>query len=134
MALQGPSSFQGPSILGQSGRRHAISCSSSDTLHLSRVPLMQTLVCLCCPGPQVSSSPVDIHSPWSIHSPCFLGQSGRLQESTWCRSSSEHLFNVPSMQVRNCLCFPGPHDSSLPTALHGPSLVHLSVFFSIEYQ
>ena len=110
--MQSPVLTQSPSCFGQSGKpvpasEHEMCRLVSVALHMSVVPLVQVLVCIWSPGPQVLSVPVASHSSVLFQSPNCLGQSGKLvpastQEMFCLVSASVHMSVVPSVQALVC--------------------------------
>ena len=103
---------------------HVISLCLSLDWHLSLVPSVQSLICLCLPFPHCFPWLV-WHCPLFLHGPNFLGQSGLLQVTYRYLSELLHLSLVPSIQLLVCLWFPGPQYGSVPIATHDPTLYHV---------
>ena len=55
-------------VLGHSGSSQAVFINVSSSVQKSKVPLVQSLVSNCWPGPQFSLSPSATHGPVGIHS------------------------------------------------------------------
>ena len=107
VAWQVPKLAHEPSTFGQSIKLHEIFPFLSYVEHLSTVPSMQPLICLCLPGPHPNrNGPILItasHAPTSDQFPNTLGQSGRVHGIICSRSVDIHLSTVPSIHVRFCL-------------------------------
>ena len=128
-----PIFLHGPNFLRQSGLLQLTDWYMSEWLHRSNVPSTQLLFCLWIPGPHDLSEPVATHDstlPVMLDQlPSCFEQSFSLQDMLLSVIAGLHLWFGPSWQYLVCLCIPGPHDLSKPTAMQVPKLTHSPTVF-----